>query len=141
MGIQWNPRLAVGVASIDNQHKELFDRVNRLLTAMESKQGEPEVKRLVSFLGDYVVSHFGGEERLMQQHGYGGFADHKKQHDAFVKEFLGVKATIEKSGSSSELAVKLNHRICTWLLDHIGKTDKALGEFMAKKTARPAVGA
>jgi len=138
MGIEWTPRLAVGVESIDSQHRELFDRVNRLLAAMESQQGEVEVKRLVAFLGDYVVSHFGAEERLMQQHGYPDFPAHQRIHAEFVKELGKLRGELEKQGPSAALAIQLNRRVCDWLLDHVGRTDRAVGAFLMKKAASPA---
>jgi hemerythrin len=135
MGMSWTPKLAVGVQSIDTQHQELFTRVNALLDALASQKGEGEVRKVVAFLGDYVVSHFAGEERLMQQHGYPDYPAHKKIHDAFVAEFVKLKADLEKQGASASLAVQLNRKLGDWLLDHIGRTDRALGAFLQKKGA------
>jgi hemerythrin len=135
MGMAWSPKLAVGVQSIDLQHQELFARVNALLDALASRKGEAEVRKVVAFLGDYVVSHFAGEERLMQQHAYPDLAAHKKLHDAFVADFVALKADLEKQGPSASLAVQLNRKLGDWLLDHIGQTDRALGAFLQKKGA------
>lgn len=135
MGMSWTPKLAVGVQSIDTQHQELFVRVNALLDALASQKGEGEVRKVVAFLGDYVVSHFAGEERLMQQHGYPDYAAHKKIHDAFVAEFVKLRSDLEKQGASASLAVQLNRKLGDWLLDHIGRTDRALGAFLQKKGA------
>ncbi|HTT72328.1 MAG TPA: bacteriohemerythrin [Anaeromyxobacteraceae bacterium] len=138
MAIEWTPRLAVGIPSIDMQHRELFDRVNALLAAMEAKRGESELGRVVVFLGDYVVTHFGAEERLMQQHGYPDFPAHKLAHATFVKDFERLRGDLARTGPSPAAAVALNQRVCAWLIDHIGRTDRALGAFLATKmSARP----
>ena len=60
MAIQWNEELATGVLEIDNQHKEIFARINRLLEASSQGKGKQEVGRMIDFLGDYVISHFEG---------------------------------------------------------------------------------
>jgi len=39
MKLQWTQDLSVGVEEIDNQHKELFERINNLDSAM-SRQRE-----------------------------------------------------------------------------------------------------
>jgi len=59
----WNPDLSVNVVEIDDQHKELFSRVNRFLEAMErcslfgDKQGLA-LFELCDFMEQYVVFHF-----------------------------------------------------------------------------------
>lgn len=140
MAILWTPKLAVGVASIDMQHQELFQRLNQLLAAMEAKQSEGELGRMVTFLGDYVVTHFGAEERLMQQHAYPDFQAHKRAHEAFVHDFGRLRADLERMGPSPTMAVALNQRVCAWLMDHIGRTDRALGSFLSQKSKPRAVG-
>ena len=138
MAIEWTPRLAVGVPSIDMQHRELFQRVNELLSAMESKKSESELSRIVVFLGDYVVTHFGAEERLMQQNAYPDFPAHKLAHVTFVKDFERLRAELTRFGPSPAVAVALNQRVCGWLIDHIGRTDRALGTFLGQKAGATA---
>ncbi len=138
MGIEWSPKLSVGVESIDMQHKELFARVNKLLQAMTSQQSDQEVKRIVAFLGEYVVSHFSAEEKLMAQHRYPDEAKHKKAHADFMKDLGKIKAELDKNGTSGLLAIDLNHKVCSWLIDHIGQTDRALGAFLQAKKAQAA---
>ncbi len=38
MEIQWNDNLATGVEKIDDQHKEIFRRVNRLINLSEEEK-------------------------------------------------------------------------------------------------------
>jgi len=130
MAIQWDKTLAVGVKVIDDQHQELFRRVNALLDGMMQAKGKEEVGKLLGFLKDYVVEHFGAEQRLMTQYRYPEFAKHKGQHDAFVKTFLEVNSEFEQKGPSGGLAIKLNSFVGAWLRDHIGNSDRALGAFL-----------
>jgi len=136
MAIKWDKSLAVGVQLIDEQHQELFRRVNALLEAMLAAKGKDEIGKLLAFLKDYVVEHFGAEQALMLKHRYPAFAQHKAQHDDFVKTFLEVASEFEKKGATGGIAIKLNSFLGAWLRDHIGSTDMALGKFlMANKAA------
>lgn len=45
MAIEWTDELATGVNKIDNQHKELFKRINNLLDACNQGKGKDEVKK------------------------------------------------------------------------------------------------
>lgn len=133
MKIPWDPKLAVGVRMIDSQHQELFRQVNALLEAMEQNRGRDEVGTILGFLEKYVVEHFAAEERLMAQHAYPQAAVHKQKHVDFVKVFVGLKGEFEKVGPTAGLAVKLNRTVCGWLREHIGGTDRLLGQFLVSK--------
>ena len=63
--MQWTNDLSAGVEQIDSQHKELIARINTLLDAMKQGRGRTEVGQTVSFLSDYVATHFGEEEKYM----------------------------------------------------------------------------
>jgi hemerythrin len=133
MAIEWSPRLAIGVQTVDAQHQELFQRANQLLAAMEARKSETEVTRLLELLGEDVVCHFGDEERLMHRSAYPDYPAHKTAHGAFVAELAALKAAMARQGASAALAIQLNQKVCGWLLDHVGRTDRALGAFLAKQ--------
>ena len=135
MALQWEPRLAVGVASIDSQHKQLIDALNGLLAAMASSRGKEEVGKLLKFLGDYTVTHFADEERLMAKARYPQADAHKREHEAFIIEFKELAADFAKSGPSTSLTLKLNGKVCEWLRQHIAVTDKDLAAVLNKPAA------
>ena len=85
MAILWKENLSVGVNEIDNQHKELFNRINNLLDACTRGKGSEEIKRTLNFLSDYVISHFGTEENLMVRYNYPDYTSHKEKHEKFKK--------------------------------------------------------
>jgi hemerythrin len=130
MGISWRDDLASGVNEIDDQHKEIFSRINSLLDAARQGKGKEDVGKVISFLGEYVVMHFGIEENYMNKFDYPEMQTHKSLHRAFVDDFLVLKGGFEKDGATSPLLIQLQHRVCDWLLSHIGKTDKALGGYL-----------
>jgi len=135
MAITWTPALAVGVPQIDEEHKELFARVNKLLDAMQQSRAKEEIKPLVGFLNDYVASHFGGEAALMQRHRYPEASDHLSQHAFFATEFKALAAELEKGGPTALITIKLNKLLCDWLRQHIASTDKKFGQFLATVSA------
>lgn len=135
MPVQWTDDLSVGVLEIDNQHKELFSRVNGLLDAMGDGQGKQELENVIGFLAEYVVKHFAAEEEYMLRLNYPNYEAHRGQHEAFVDDFAALKQQLETSGASTSLVIEANRRVVSWLTGHIRKTDKQLGAFMASKLA------
>ena len=128
MQVQWTPDLAVGVKEIDNQHKELFKRVNSLLEAVSTGKGKDEITRVVTFLGEYAVTHFQTEENFMTHYGYINYGAHKSEHLIFARDFARIKGDLE-NGVTSMSVILVQKKILAWLTNHIGKTDKALGTF------------
>ncbi len=64
MALQWSDVLASGSTEIDDQHKELFASVNGMLAAFEKGSADrQEIGKIVAYLTDYVVFHFGTEEK------------------------------------------------------------------------------
>ncbi|MBI2264078.1 MAG: hemerythrin family protein [Armatimonadetes bacterium] len=130
MAMVWTEDLAVGVAEIDNQHKELFQRINNLLEATSQRRGKEELDGVLKFLEDYVVVHFGTEEKFMTLHGYPEYHPHREQHGNFIMDLRNLKKQYATEGATSYLVIQVQSRVCDWLRNHIAKIDKALGSFL-----------
>jgi len=133
MGLQFTPDLSTTVQEIDDQHKELFVRINNLLTALEKGSGKDQLSPVVQFLTDYVVYHFGVEEKYMDKYSYGSATQHKAQHAQFVKTFVRLKDRIFVEGIDKETIEDTRQLVVDWLINHIKYSDKALGMFLKRK--------
>jgi hemerythrin len=134
MAVQWSDSLASGAAEIDTQHKELFTRVNSLLNAFDKgTAGRDEVSKIVQYLTDYVVFHFGTEEKHMEKFGYSSMSAHKAQHGQFVRTFLRLKERMLMEGINPQLTEETKQLVVDWLINHIKYSDRALGMFLKLK--------
>src|SRR5512136_1035159 len=112
--MEWTQDLAVGIATIDEQHKELFKRINGLLIAIKEHRCKSEIDGTIKFLDDYASFHFGEEEKRMYAVAYDGLPDHKRQHAAYMKNIAELKAQAglpRVQGMSYELSVTANQII------------------------------
>jgi hemerythrin len=135
--VEWTEDLAVGIPLIDSQHKELFSRINNLLTAIKEHRCKSEIDGTIKFLDDYAVFHFGEEEKRMREAGYDGLDEHKRQHAKYLKNISELKeqaALPRVTGMSYELSVTVNQIIVDWIVDHIMKIDKKFGEFVRSRS-------
>jgi hemerythrin len=133
MALQFTPDLSTTVTEIDDQHKELFTRVNGLLSALTQGKGREEITKVVQFLTEYVVFHFGVEEKYMAKYGYTNTVQHKAQHEQFVKTFLRLKDRLLMEGINPQLMDDTKQLVVDWLINHIKYSDKALGLFLKRK--------
>jgi len=140
MPMPWDPKLAVGVPLLDEEHGEIFRRVNSLLGAMHQGAGGPEAARLLEFLSQYAEGHFRAEERVMARYQYPGLARQLEDHAEFGRRVESLRARLEAGGPSCELSTAVNRLICGWLREHIGVADAALGRFL-RSVGAPEAGA
>jgi hemerythrin len=116
------------VAICDEQHKELFDRVNALHTAV-SDGGRPEIGNRLDRLIEYVVEHFTDEERLMEEKGYEDLANHRKMH----ADLINTCTDLQKKFHANEAEVDsgVMNFIKDWLDNHIPVIDKKYGPVLS----------
>lgn len=125
--IVWTPSLSVGVELIDEQHKLLFDKINKLFKAVHSGANEELVMDALNFLDEYTKTHFGDEERYMQSINYDRYNIQKSMHTDFIGELDKLKKSYIKSGRNPTVILNANKLIVDWLTKHISFEDKKLG--------------
>lgn len=130
--MEWTNELSVGVEAIDNQHKELIHRLNTFYDSM-STDNQAKVMEMLAFLSDYVVSHFRDEEALQVRYNYPGYADHRKLHQAFMKDVKQMSEDLQKYGFTVATKSLVGLTLTNWLTLHINREDKALGRFIRSK--------
>jgi hemerythrin len=135
MGIEWSAKLSTGLEWQDKQHRELFNRINSLLDAMNLGLGKNEVVRLFKFLDEYIVIHFDAEEQVMHKFGYPEMLSHLEEHTRFIEDVSNMKDEADEALTSG-LVIKVQSRIVDWLINHIGSVDKKLGAFITKESAQ-----
>ncbi|MEW6721615.1 MAG: bacteriohemerythrin [Thermodesulfobacteriota bacterium] len=132
----WTEDLSVGVETIDSQHREIFRVFNTLLRGAEAASPS-EAPWVLGFLEDYVVNHFGLEELYMRRYSYPGYLQHKNEHVSFIEKFYDLRDEFDATGSNPENADRLGRFLGAWLVNHIGRSDRALGEFIRRRDGKP----
>lgn len=134
LGIDWNDMLSVGIDRMDDEHKELFRRINTLLVALLGPENQSDTTALIKAISDYASYHFADEQALMRAQGYPRCEQHTALHDSFMKEFASIEQELDSQGLSVQLVIRLQDKVVTWLLEHIAKVDRDYGDFMLAMT-------
>jgi hemerythrin len=117
------------VPAIDEQHQELFNRINSLL-ALGLKAGKEETEKTLDFLGNYIIKHFGDEEMLHLKSDYPKRTWHHEQHQKYIESFKQLKAEYAQSGASLQFTQRLDKSIIDWIVQHIKSADAEFGKFV-----------
>lgn len=128
--VNWQSTFNTNTEIIDEQHKELVNSINRLITGFAEGHGIEETEKTLLFLENYTLIHFGTEEELMIKFHYSHYDMHKKQHDEFIKEIKTLRRDIANRRSILPLILKIENYLLGWLVNHILKVDMKLGEFL-----------
>ncbi|HHW72397.1 MAG TPA: hemerythrin family protein [Firmicutes bacterium] len=129
----WHESLSVGIAQIDEQHKEWFRRAENLFEAGKQGKAKEYIGEMLEFLDRYTKKHFADEERYMQQIGYPGLDEQKKAHAAFISQLAKLRDDYESSSGSISVIIAANKIVIDWLTKHISNLDRKIGEFVRSK--------
>ena len=130
MRAEFDDSLVTGNEMIDSQHRELIDKINKLLDSCETSKEKTVAVKTLDYLADYTEFHFGEEEKLQEEIGYPAIAEHKKEHDKLrgvVKDLYNMLE--EEEGPSNAFVEQVNRNVIEWLYRHIKGFDRSVAEY------------
>lgn len=118
---KWRPEYSVNIKTIDNQHQELVNILNRLFVAVSKREGDKAIAGILDALTSYTQTHFALEERLMRQAKYKDLEPHIAEHKKLLEQLdqLAKKHMVEEKTIYFEMLTFLK----TWLKEHIQGVD------------------
>jgi hemerythrin len=131
-GFEWNKDYDLGIPTIDGQHKELFQWIDKLTLSMYEGKGKEELLNVIEFLSSFVEEHFSYEEELMSRTPYPDLLLHKQKHREFINYFTSLKYEIAKRGADNFLAIKVAKEILSWWEEHESQYDRKYVPFVKK---------
>ena len=135
-GIAWSEKYALGNKQVDSQHRRLFELLSDLVASCLNRTEVTKLKGTLDFLVNYTVQHFNDEEALQCKYDYPDFQRHKQLHEDFKVTVGLLVAQFQESGSSEELSSNVNKVVVKWLLNHIQREDKKIGNHIDKLTGK-----
>ncbi|MBI9084424.1 MAG: hemerythrin family protein [Desulfobacterales bacterium] len=126
--IQWTPALSVGIEEIDNQHRNLFDLINRA-TAMQASSGRFEaVSDLIREMIRYSDEHFKTEDAVMIGADFPLFATHRREHQKYMEKIRVFVDGIK--GERQDLIEEILDFLAVWWLEHITESDSRYARWL-----------
>ncbi|KUO65341.1 MAG: bacteriohemerythrin [Gracilibacter sp. BRH_c7a] len=124
----WKEEYAIGVESIDNQHKHLFEIGNSIYELLENYVLEDKYDRIINVLNDlreYTKYHFQSEEDYMIEIMYSGYFKQKVEHEDFIDKIEEIQ--LQDLDENQEKHIReLLLFVFNWILEHILQRDKLI---------------
>ena len=127
--LQWSEDFSVGVPGIDEQHRTLFDLVNKIHTAILEHKGTAACTEVLNELVDYTRIHFAVEECLMHITAFPEYEQHCALHHELVHDVVVLQEKI-RSGKAA-ISFELLQFLRNWLIKHILGEDMKYADFFA----------
>ena len=118
----------MGNEVLDSQHKGMFELLNNLYDALQEGHSQAEIHKRIEETRRYAERHFATEEALLAKSAYSQLAEHKQEHEKYVRHVEQICRGSEKS--LDDVAFELFQYLREWWLSHITQTDKGCAGFL-----------
>ncbi len=128
MAALWKEEYKVGIDKIDEQHRQLFDKIEQLLEIAKSgdkRSNQKKCMEIIDFLVDYTVFHFNTEEALQRERKYVSYAQHVKIHTEFKNTVQAYKELLGKDFTAKTLKSFIGTMLA-WLVNHVCVCDRKI---------------
>lgn len=130
MYAEFTDNLITGNETLDDQHKELIDRFNKLISSCKKSNEKLVAVNTLDYLSDYVDYHFKTEEDLLKEISYPGYEQHKKQHEDFKQTLTDLHEMLqEEEGPSEAFVQKVEKNIVDYFYIHVEGFDRSVAEY------------
>jgi hemerythrin len=124
-------KFLVGVAVLDDQHKEIVKRVNELHGLVIDKKSWDSQLEILTCLLNLTKTHFATEEQVLRVHKYPEYSRHRAAHEGLertLKEYWGRIVKKERV-----MTLEYVELMKLWLVEHFAEFDHAYVSFLDAK--------
>lgn len=127
--LAWSERFAFGIGAIDDQHRRLFEYLERLDRYLRQGEGWLVIRELLDEVMLWADQHFAVEEALMEIMGYPEAAAHIDGH----RRFSAVLNSYREQAVTDTIARQASDLLYRWLTEHIDVDDRKYAEYFRQR--------
>ena len=123
----WNSNYELDVKEIDEQHRQLIELAERVLTISSPLDNLTVVVESIQELQSHIETHFADEEELMSKFGYPSLEQHRLLHREIA---LKVETMQQAAQDANTLVRKMKEILRRWVVWHIPNEDRKLADYL-----------
>ena len=119
-----------GIPQIDEEHTRIFELAEQAYQLLQDEHRYDkydDIVYLVEELKNYTKYHFQHEEEYMESIDYQAIFIQRVQHKDFIEKLDDFNID-EEDSEHEDTIIDLLNLITEWLIDHILKMDKMIGQ-------------
>ncbi len=122
--LEWKPEYSVGVASMDDEHREMIGLINDVYVKLGAATDAATIENCLEEIFTTISMHFALEERIMRDSGYEEYEDHKDDHEELLDE---IRDLMDEFVADTDKGAKLlEQRLSAWFSNHFASFDARL---------------
>ena len=131
MNIEFDDNLITGNQTIDDQHRELIQRISAFVQACEMGESKVKAIQMLDYLDEYTRFHFNAEEELQKNVGYPELKKHQEKHQELIQTIKDLYEYLDEYEGPNDRFVNLvQEKVVNWLFSHIKTFDRSVAEFI-----------
>ncbi|PLX65956.1 MAG: hypothetical protein C0603_13355 [Denitrovibrio sp.] len=134
--VVFNDEFSCGIPFMDNSTKRFISELNKLSDAMKNGEGRQYVIFAIDYLKDFCETHLAFENKVMAQYEFYDEASHSKGHEELRSQILVYMKKYEEAGADHNMPLDVQRLMSSWLVRHISKPDKVLGDYLKTRIAK-----
>ena len=129
---EWDESFLIGIEELDYEHKVLIDDINKLHDELARHEQESEIRKCLGDIFARMQAHFALEERVMKEHKYEFFDEHKREHDKLLDSYTEYMLQfMNDSDAFSDISIE--DTLKRWVLNHITTSDIKMSQMVQEK--------
>lgn len=125
---KWDNSMSVHITEIDNQHKKLFEMIDKFQDELKDARDNKPIISLIDGLKDYAGYHFKTEESWMKRYNYPQLVTHQHEHQEFIKTVDDFESTL-KQGNTLRPS-EISNFLKDWIMKHLALEDKLFANYL-----------
>lgn len=122
--LEWKPEYSVGIASMDDEHREMIASINSAYGRLGQAASPEAIAAGLEDIFGTISGHFASEERVMRDAGYDEYDDHKEDHEDLLGQ---IRDLIDEYVSDPVRGAPiLEERLSAWFAKHFSTFDARL---------------
>lgn len=124
--------VSIGIAGIDDEHRQLLDIVNELYRCLLSGTADVILDELLKGMIAAGEEHLHHEEALFAEYAYPHARQHIHQHNLLRNKLLGLRYAAEH-GAARQVALDAMILARRWASEHVSHADRDYARFLIGK--------
>ena len=122
--LEWKPEYSVGIASMDDEHREMIDLINDVYAKLGTSSDPDDIEEGLENIYSTISLHFALEERIMREQSYAEYPEHKEDHEDLLDE---IRDLMDEFIADQDAGGRLlKKRLSDWFARHFASFDARL---------------
>lgn len=127
--MKWKDSFAIGIDTIDAQHKKIFERLLAIENSIAKRDPWHVLRFLVEQLTEYMKFHLAVEEALLEVIKFPGRKEHVEAHAGIVEKMAELERGLKENTSADPLLRFFEG----WFLRHVLDADRDYVAFIREE--------